>query len=332
MAYAFLNQTYIDSDNSKLIQFIERSVVEFEIPEGIAEIGSCAFWSCKKMEKITIPDTVKTLGSSCFRECNALKEITLPENVSYIGDNAFVNSTSIKELVIPPKVNAVLGWTCAGMTSLEKIIFQGNINAIAYSAFQNSYNCKVFDFTNCTSVPNLTIISAFSGINADAKILVPAALYDKWIVATNWVTYADYIVPVAFLPVIEIPEKASEGLLIENGVLKGRGSCTDNIIVVPEEVTGTEWQLFNNDNQIDTLILPEKGIRIAGYLGENSTLRVLMNYYNMNTSFGLSTAGNLEFISIIGSCDIDNYQFFCLPDGVKYDFSRCESVPVLSSA
>ena len=31
------------------------------------------------------------------------------------------------------------------------------------------------------------------------EIIVPAALYDEWIVATNWSFYADYIVtPVTF--------------------------------------------------------------------------------------------------------------------------------------
>ena len=36
-------------------------------------------------------------------------------------------------------------------------------------------------------------------------------------------------------------------------------------------------------------------------------------------------------ISVIGSEPIDNYQFTGLPEGIKYDFSRCESVPVLGS-
>jgi hypothetical protein len=35
--------------------------------------------------------------------------------------------------------------------------------------------------------------NAFNGINAIAKIIVPDALYDEWIAATNWAGYQSYI-------------------------------------------------------------------------------------------------------------------------------------------
>ena len=34
----------------------------------------------------------------------------------------------------------------------------------------------------------------FGNINADCKIYVPASLYDTWVAATNWSTWASYIV------------------------------------------------------------------------------------------------------------------------------------------
>ena len=37
-------------------------------------------------------------------------------------------------------------------------------------------------------------VSAFTGIPTTCKIVVPDALYDEWIVATNWATYASRIV------------------------------------------------------------------------------------------------------------------------------------------
>jgi hypothetical protein len=55
---------------------------------------------------------------------------------------------------------------------------------------------KFYDFTKHTVVPTLASTSVFSGIPSDCEIRVPAALYDEWIAATNWSTYAANIVAV----------------------------------------------------------------------------------------------------------------------------------------
>ena len=62
--------------------------------------------------------------------------------------------------------------------------------------FYYCYSVKFFDFTRHTSVPTLSNTNAFSSIPADCEIRVPAALYDEWIAATNWSTYASKIVAV----------------------------------------------------------------------------------------------------------------------------------------
>ena len=51
-----------------------------------------------------------------------------------------------------------------------------------------------YDFRASKSVPTLSSTNAFKNIPSDCKIVVPDALYDTWIAATNWSTYASYIV------------------------------------------------------------------------------------------------------------------------------------------
>ena len=53
--------------------------------------------------------------------------------------------------------------------------------------------CVKLDFSQCSAVPTLSNTSAFSGITKIAKIIVPDSLYDEWIAAANWSTYANYI-------------------------------------------------------------------------------------------------------------------------------------------
>ena len=51
-----------------------------------------------------------------------------------------------------------------------------------------------YDFSALTTVPSLSATNAFTNIPSDCKIIVPDALYDTWISATNWSTYASYII------------------------------------------------------------------------------------------------------------------------------------------
>ena len=62
--------------------------------------------------------------------------------------------------------------------------------------FYNCYGVAFYDFSNYPGVPKLASINAFTNIPADCQIRVPASLVDKWKAATNWATYADYIVGV----------------------------------------------------------------------------------------------------------------------------------------
>jgi hypothetical protein len=55
---------------------------------------------------------------------------------------------------------------------------------------------KFYDFSKHTAVPTLAATNSLNKIPADCEIRVPAALVDEWKAATNWSTYADYIVGV----------------------------------------------------------------------------------------------------------------------------------------
>ena len=51
-----------------------------------------------------------------------------------------------------------------------------------------------YDFSQHTAVPTLSNTGVFTSIQSDCKIVVPDALYDTWIAATNWSTYSSKIV------------------------------------------------------------------------------------------------------------------------------------------
>ena len=104
---------------------------------------------------------------------NSIKRIEIGEGVTSIGNSAFRNCYSLASITIPD-----------GVTSIGSTAFDG-CSGVAF-----------YDFTSHTTVPTLANTNAFTGIAADCQIRVPAALADEWKAATNWSTYASYIVGV----------------------------------------------------------------------------------------------------------------------------------------
>lgn len=81
-------------------------------------------------------------------------------------------------------------------SSLSSITIPDGVTSIGAYAFQYCYGIAYYDFTALSAVPTLSNTNAFTGIVADCEIRVPASLAEEWKAATNWATYADYIVGV----------------------------------------------------------------------------------------------------------------------------------------
>jgi hypothetical protein len=80
------------------------------------------------------------------------------------------------------------------MKNLVSVEVLGNVSSIQAHAFGGNFFAVLYNFSQCTSVPTLGGTSAFTSIPSDCKIVVPDALYDEWIAATNWSSYASNIV------------------------------------------------------------------------------------------------------------------------------------------
>lgn len=174
-----------------------------------------------------ISGTVKSINGGAFSGSNSLESITLP----FIGGSKDATSASKSTLFgyifgtssydggvatkqhyrsgryfytityyIPASLKSVtitggniLTYALEECSTLTNVTIGSGVASIDSSAFKNCTNVLTYDFSSCTSIPTLSSTSAFSGINANCKIRVPASLYSDWITATNWSTYASYI-------------------------------------------------------------------------------------------------------------------------------------------
>ena len=112
------------------------------------------------------------------------------------GNNGKVYCNMLQEVYIGNGVTSISDSAFSGCSSLASITIPNGVTYIYSSAFAYCYGMRYYDFSACTSVPALSNTNVFRNIPSDCQMLIPAALYDEWSTATNWATYASYIVGV----------------------------------------------------------------------------------------------------------------------------------------
>ena len=170
-----------------------RSLISVVIPEGVTAIESTVFHSCYSLASVTIPDSVTTIGEQAFSDCYSLASVTIPNGVTKISRSAFYDCYSLASVTIPNGVTAIEDYMFRYGYSLKNITILGSVTTIKVQAFYSCITLTKYDFSQATAVPTLSNVNVFDSINKICKIVVPDNLYDQWIAATNWSTYADYI-------------------------------------------------------------------------------------------------------------------------------------------
>ncbi len=169
------------------------SLTSITIPEGVTSISRYAFQNCYSLTSITIPEGVTSIAGFAFYSCYSLVSIIISDGVTSILDNAFNSCYSLVSITIPEGVTSISSYAFQNCYSLTSITIPEGVTSIFNSTFQRCYSIIKYDFSQATAVPTLNNVNAFEGINKICKIIVPDNLYDQWIAATNWSTYADYI-------------------------------------------------------------------------------------------------------------------------------------------
>ena len=197
-----------------------RALKAFIIPNGITVINQYALYYCPSIKYHVLPMSITTINQWSLYYRPSSDKIIVPDNINTIYERGFSSHTSVIKLVLPNKSisygNAVYYgalilseeiivsnfltiiplYHFSSYYACPKFTFLGDITTVSAYAFYRCYNCKEFDFTNCSTVPILDHINAFDSIQKTCIIKVPAALETAWKAATNWSTYADYIIGV----------------------------------------------------------------------------------------------------------------------------------------
>lgn len=169
------------------------SLEKLVIPSGVLLVPNSFCTSSEKLKEVVVEEGVQTLDMMAFSGCSVLEKITLPESLTTINSNCFSSCESLKELTIPLSITSISGNMCYNCLSLAQMVIHENVTDIASKAFSNCYGMEDY-YVIPKTPPTLANVNAFEKIEDTCKIHVPKGCLEAYQTATNWSTYASYMV------------------------------------------------------------------------------------------------------------------------------------------
>lgn len=167
------------------------------LSNNILTIGNSAFNSCYNLQDILIPKNVQSIGASTFQYCYSFQNIIIPDSVTNIGNYAFNTCSNVKNLIISKNITTINKGTFASISSCAKIIIPENVANIKAEAFFSCTSVAEIHILS-TTPPQLASTNAFNNIYSDCIFYVPYSedhsILEAYKAATNWSTYASYMV------------------------------------------------------------------------------------------------------------------------------------------
>ena len=231
-----------------------------------------------------------------FQGCTSLTSVDLSK-VTSVGYNGFGNMFS-------------------GCTSLRTVLLNklsSANNSFSY-AFQNCSNLELVDFSEATAVPALNNTNAFDNTNNYYRIVVPNALYNQWITATNW-SNANIVTHI---------EKAIKALMFKAGSANSTISLdavgtptsidieysTDGGVTFSPYTVGTTVTLTSVDDEV---------MFRAGSTGQSALADDSSNYHKFVMSGSISLEDDVSYLldkdAVPSTTALADYAFYGLFNG-----------------
>lgn len=302
------------------------SLQDYEIPEGVTEIGEHAFEGCNGLSSILIPSSVTKIGSCAFCGCEFLLSTinVVPEEFQ---KNEELSAHYSLSFIIPKSVKEIGDWAFKGCKVLNSVII-----------YPPTYRIGEHAFESCTALKSVTfVVSGFPIENYGLQI-------------------EDYAFYNCSLKKVVLPSKSTkikEHSFDKNVAVTQEWKDTDNVFFVQDEKGITlvkapfslefdEYGGIPFDESIDEYEIPEGVTRIeydAFRNCENLTKVVIPDSVKEIGEYAFSGCISLSSISIphlvteIKECVFGNCEALenvIIPNSVKtiacYAFCDCKAL------
>ena len=270
--------------------FYCQKLTNVKLPESLTSIGNSAFQDCTGLAEVEIPKNVTKLGNleeiintgsgievlACaFSGCSSLTNIkispenkiyasvdgcvytkdkkrlllcpqgksvvNIPEGVTSIESHAFYNCMKLSEVTIPESVESIQN-SAFNYCGLKEVNIPGNVKSIGDFAF---YSCS--DLTKVTILEGVTSIGsmAFHGCSNLEEVAIPESVThfgSDAFMGTKWLA--------------KQREESPRGLVIVSHILLDGQTFSEEVLVIPNDVTLIADGAFKNSKSLKEVTIP----------------------------------------------------------------------------
>lgn len=209
--------------------FVGSRITECNFPEGLEEIGECAFYAnCLKeailpntcqslpgamhfmlnyeLEKVSLPEGIKAIPVDFVADCFELKEFIMPNSVEVIGRSAFGQCTGLHELQLSTSLKSIDReglYDCKGLTTIN---FPSSLETLGTQSCENwrsieSIYCEALIPPTCISSEINSEWTPFGscsddvdwGTRRDIPVYVPVGSAELYRNAWGWNFFTNFI-------------------------------------------------------------------------------------------------------------------------------------------
>lgn len=218
--------------------FSSSRITSINFPEGLREIGQCAFLACRlkevwipnschlekwmhfklnfELEKMHLPDGLEEIPNHLACACLKLREVNIPSTVKTIGYGAFDRCVSLERVDLPDGLTVIDDKSLKDCHSLEELVFPATLEYLGEECCVSLINlkriyCMAPEPPLCTdsrlnpgTTPfgNSHVIDKGS-TSPDIPVYVPVGCAEKYRNAWGWNYFKNIIETEAFPSSIE---------------------------------------------------------------------------------------------------------------------------------
>ncbi|MBR7132190.1 MAG: leucine-rich repeat domain-containing protein [Clostridia bacterium] len=259
-------------------------LTNLEIPDGVTNISTFAFYNCEAITSVTIPDSIKGAGDSAFYNCKSLNGVYITDIAAWCGidfadytsnplsyaANLYLNAKLVTDLEIPD-----------GVTSIGNYAFYNCDSIIAATVSDSVKDIGAHAFVSCSSLKSITLSksltsignAAFNNCRLLSSVEIPEGVTKigndafRYCESLKTITLPETLTSIGsgafdyccLLLSVEIPANVTK---IENDVF---GHCESlKTITIPEGITEIGDRAFEECKSLKAVTIPES-VKWIGY-------------------------------------------------------------------
>lgn len=252
---------YLHLNSSNCNYFLSHSnkIESVKLGDRITEIGSYAFYCCKRLTNIELSSKVTSIETEAFAGCSSLRSFIVPKQVHEIEYATFSGCEKLEDVKLPDglvKISTKAFQFCSNLSSLT---IPASLEAIDHGAFDR---CDVLSVINISSLESWMKTSLADCWPNGIHLMLNGEEIENLVIPSSVKIIPDYVFNnCRYIKTIFIPESVVK---IGSGAFEYCESLLN--IDVPNKVNSLGSVAFGYCKSLKSISIPEGIEKIAGFL------------------------------------------------------------------